>query len=216
MKKLFIYTITAISIISCSKDRLSASGDKITETRSPADFTGINTSGSTPVHISYGTEYKVMLKGSNNLIPHFKTNTINGTLYLGYEKASVQHDDVEAFVTLPQISKVSVSGDSDVDITGQFPTIETFKLSISGSGEVDVHTTLNASQTNISISGSGEADLKKLATKNADIDISGSGEVEISVEENLKARISGSGKIYYLGSPQIDSQISGSGKLIKR
>jgi hypothetical protein len=215
MKKMLLYTAFACLLAACSKDKLTASGDKITETRQPGIFTGVNTSGSTTIHISYGSEHKVVLKGSSNLIPYYKTEIINGVLYLGYQKASVQHDDIEAFVTLPFLNIISLSGSSDVDIAGQFPIIETLKVSISGSGEVEANDPLTAKETNISISGSGEAALKKLGTKKADIDMSGSGSVKIGVEQHLKVRISGSGKVEYLGTPEIDSKISGSGKLTK-
>lgn len=215
MKKILLYTVFACLLMACSKDKLTANGDKTTETRQPGNFTGVNTSGSTIIHINYGTEHKVVLKGSNNLIPYYKTEIINGILYLGYQKASVQHDDLEAFVTLPYLNNISVSGSSNVDIAGQFPTIETFKVSISGSGEIEADDLLTAKETNVNISGSGEADLKKLNSKKADVDLSGSGEVKIGVETHLKVRISGSGKVQYLGLPEIDSKISGSGKLIK-
>lgn len=215
MKKILLYTAFACLLMACSKDKLTANGDKTTETRQPGNFTGVNTNGSTAIHISYGAEHQVVLKGSNNLIPYYKTEIVNGILYLGYQKASVQHDDVEAFVTLPFLNNISLSGSSDVDISGQFPTMETLKVSISGSGAIEANDLLTARATNISISGSGEADLKKLNTKKADVDLSGSGEVKIGVEEQLKVRISGSGKVQYLGAPEIDSKISGSGKLIK-
>ena len=210
-----MYTAFACLWMACSKDKLTASGDKTAETREPGNFTGVNTSGSTGIHISYGSAHKVVLKGSNNLLPHYKTEIVNGILYLGYQKASVQHDDVEAFVTLPYLNTISLSGSTEVDIAGQFPVIETFKISISGSGEVEANDLITARETNISISGSGEADLKKLSTKKADIDLSGSGSVTIGVEDHLKVRISGSGKVEYLGVPEVDSKISGSGKLIK-
>nr|WP_068889266.1 head GIN domain-containing protein [Pedobacter panaciterrae] len=215
MRNLLLYVYISLLFISCSKDRLTASGDKITEERNPGNFTGINTSGSNPVHVVYGASFKVTLKGSNNLIPHFKTKVMSDILYLEYERASVQHDDIEVFITMPLINRVSLSGSGEVEIKGQFPDIDTFRASLSGSGKVEVDETFNAQRARVDISGSGNADLEKLNAKSADVDVSGSGNVKIKVEEVLKATISGSGKIYYWGSPQVNSNISGSGKVIK-
>lgn len=215
MKALILFALSSLLLISCSKDRLTASGDKTTETRSVRDFTGVKSSGANDVHITYGTEFKVTLKGSDNLIPYFKTEIIGNTLHLGYERVNVRRDDIEVFVTLPEIQYVSLSGSGSVDIYGTFPTVDFFDLSISGSGEVEVEDAFNADETVVKISGSGEADLEKLSTRHADINISGSGDAKLKVQESLKARISGSGKIYYKGNPQVDSQISGSGKVIK-
>lgn len=215
MKTLSVLAFLSIFFISCSKDRLTASGDKATETRDLKDFSGVDTDGSTNVHISYGTAFKVTLNGSNNLLPYFKTEVIGSTLHVGYKNANVKKDDIQVYVTLPLLNYISVSGSGDVDINGQFPQLNTFQLSISGSGEVETEDLLNVNEASVKISGSGEADLNKMQSKNAEVSISGSGDAKISVSDNLKARISGSGKVYYSGNPQIDSQISGSGKLIK-
>lgn len=215
MRTITLLTLAVLFLTSCSKDRLTASGDKTTETRNPGTFTGINGSGSNNIHVDYGNEFKVILKGSNNLIPHFKTEIMGSTLYLSYNRVNVQHDDIEIFVTMPAINYVSLSGSGEVDIRGAFPETELFKLNISGSGEVEVDNAFSVKKADINISGSGEADLAKLDSKQADIDVSGSGDVKIKVQDVLKARISGSGKIYYLGSPQLDTKVSGSGKVIK-
>lgn len=213
--RLLLFIGLSILFMGCSKDRLTASGDKTEDIRFPGEFTGINTSGSTPVQITYGTEFKVVLKGSNNLIPYFKTNIINGTLYLGYEKASVQHDDVEAYITLPVIRKASLSGSGKINIEGDFPPINELKFAISGSGDILVNDVFEVEKVLINISGSGKADLLKVDSKEAEVDISGSGNVNLTVQDKLKAKISGSGKVYYNGSPDVDAKVSGSGKVIK-
>ncbi|MBB5436406.1 hypothetical protein HDC92_000070 [Pedobacter sp. AK017] len=215
MRILTLITLLGILFTGCSKDKLSASGDKITEERNPGDFNGISTSGSNSVYITYGTEFKVVLKGSNNLIPYFKTSVTGNTLYLGYEKASVQHDDVEVFVTLPSIRKVSISGSGKTLLQGSFPRAIDFKLSISGSGNATVQDAFDSDEVLVQISGSGKADLQQINARKAQIDISGSGDAKLKVEEKLKARISGSGKIYYTGNPDVDADVSGSGKVIK-
>jgi hypothetical protein len=213
--RLLLFICISILFIGCSKDKLTASGDKMTETRYPGEFTGVNTSGSSPVKIIYGAEYKVELKGSNNLIPRFKTNLINGTLYIGYENASVQHDDIEVYVTLPLIRKVVLSGSGKISIEGTFLSVNELKLSISGSGDILVKDPFDSDESLVNISGSGKADLLKVNSKKAEVDISGSGNASLQVQDKLEANISGSGKIYYIGSPDVDADISGSGKVIK-
>lgn len=215
MRILTLFTLIGILFIGCSKDRLTASGDKITETRFPGEFNGVNTSGTNPVYITYGTEFKVELRGSNNLISHFKTNVMSNTLYLGYENANVQHDDVEVFITLPTLKKIAISGSSTVNIDGSFPATNSFRLSISGSGGTIVKDPFESDEVLVDISGSGKADIQKINSKKADIDVSGSGDARVTVQNNLKARISGSGKIYYTGNAEVDADVSGSGKVIK-
>lgn len=204
-----------IFLMSCSKEKLTANGDKITETRTPGNFSGVNLSGSKNIQVTYGTDYKVDIKGSSNLIPYFKTKIIDDNLYLSYDKVSVQHDDLEVLVTLPQLRNASLSGSGKIQVSGAFPLIDKLKTSVSGSGEVIAQSVFEVKELLMNISGSGAINLEKILAQEADVDISGSGDGKINVREELKARISGSGTLYYTGSPEVDSKISGSGKVIK-
>ncbi|WP_207425239.1 head GIN domain-containing protein [Pedobacter sp. SYSU D00535] len=215
MKTLFFLTFLGFFFISCTKERIEANGNIQTEVRTPREFHHVLSSGSKRIHIKYGAEYKVELRGSSNLLPRFKTEVIGGTLKLGYERVNVTDDDVEVVVTMPIIKGVNLSGSGKVHITGDFPFQDVFDVRISGSGDVEVQDGFDAEEVEVTISGSGDANLQSVFSKRADVNISGSGDATVSVEDHLKARISGSGKIYYHGSPQIDSRISGSGELIR-
>jgi hypothetical protein len=215
MKTSILIAFLSIFLFSCSKDRITASGNKISETRNPGNFDGVFSSGSSNVHITYGDEHKVVIIGSDNLIPYYKTKIVSGHLYLGYERVNIKHDDIEVFVTLPAIRRISLSGSGSMQVGGQFPAQNSLRVSISGSGDVLATDQIEYDETDIDISGSGQASLENIRTEEAEIDISGSGDAKITVYDQLKARISGSGKIYYKGNPIVDSQISGSGKVIK-
>lgn len=212
---LLIIAIIGLFSISCTKDRLAADGNVITEVRKPGTFTGVHSSGANPVTITYGTEYKVEIKGSANLIPRYKSNIHNGVLNLGFERVNVQDDDIEVFVTLPALAKVSMSGSARLWIDGNFPGQDIFRLSISGSSETLVRGAFTANELHVDISGSGDANLEKIQAIKADVRISGSGGVRTSVQSALKARISGSGKVYYTGNATVDSQVSGSGSVVR-
>lgn len=215
LKQLTLIMISIFMLSSCKKDRLTANGDRMTETRILNEFNNLRISGANKVTVNYGNEYKVVLKGSSNLLPYFKT-TLNGkSLDLSYKNANVSHDDIEIFVTMPFLTGVSLSGSGGLNIDGSFAKINEFDVAISGSGEVSVNHELIINKLNINLSGSGKVFFQKAIVKEADIDISGSGDVHLQITDYLKARISGSGEVYYKGNPQLDSRISGSGKLIK-
>ncbi len=205
----------SILLGSCKKDNLTANGNMTAVTRDLAVFASLHNSGSTPVHIVYGSTYKVELKGSSNLIPYFKTTVSNGKLEVGYERASVRHDDVEVTVTMPTVSRISLSGNSRVDLSGAFPLIDFLSVDISGSAVVLMKEAAAANKVDIDISGSGSVDFEKLNCQNAKVSLSGSGDARVTVQDKLKANISGNGKVYYAGNPVVEANVSGSGKVIK-
>ena len=206
---------TIFSLSACKKDRLTANGNITSETRDVAQFTGISSSGATEVKVTYGTTFNVVVKGSSNLIPQFTTRVVNNVLYLGFEHVNVHRDDIEVELTMPSIQRVSVSGSGEIDIKGSFPAQQSLSVDISGSAEVEVENPMLVERVNVEISGSGDADLEEVTAKQADANISGSGNVKFQVSDHLKAKISGSGKVYYRGNPTVQQDISGSGKLIK-
>lgn len=207
--------VIIINLSACKKDRLTGNGKITSETRELTRFTGVNSSGVTDVKITYGATFKIVVKGSNNLLPYFKTRVTNNILYLGFENATVKDDDVEVEITMPSITKIDLSGSGEVELKGGFPAQSNLSVSVSGSAEVDVENAMQVTRLYVAISGSGEVDFEEVNAKEADVNISGSGSIKFQVSDHLKAKISGSGKVYYKGSPVIQEEISGSGRLIK-
>lgn len=218
MKHFITIILSLVAIVNfsaCKKERLTANGNIISETRNLGQFNGVSSSGATPVEIRYGTEYSIVIKGSSNIVPHYNTRIVNSLLHIGFENVNVRRDDIEVILTMPMVKKISLSGSTEVEIKGNFPSVTNFDVYISGSGEVEIENEMQAKNVNVEISGSGEVDFEKMTTKNAEANISGSGIMKIQVQDRLKAKISGSGKVYYRGNPTVQQDISGSGKLIK-
>jgi hypothetical protein len=215
MKTLSFFSIISIFFLSCAKERIEGNGNIITETRPLSEFSGVSSSGSKNISISYGTAFKVELRGSSNLIPKYRTRIVGSTIKLGYENlVRIENDDIRVYVTVPRIKEVSLSGSGNIDISGAFPKQDRFETYISGSGDVNLEDDMQVDRVITDISGSGKANLNPLQCQTADVNISGSGEVKLGVEEHLKVKISGSGKVYY-GNASVDSRISGSGKVVK-
>lgn len=215
MKTLLFIGLFATVLTSCTKDRLEANGDKITELRTPGTFDGVSGSGSNRVYITHGTDFHVELRGSSNLIGSFETKVRGTTLELGYKNASVSDDDIEVYITMPELEFLALAGSGEIRVRGNFPAQDKFNLRISGSGDVYLHDELQVENADVDLSGSGKAELENLLAENADIDISGSGDVKLSVSAHLRSRISGSGQVFYRGNPQLDSKVTGSGNVVK-
>jgi hypothetical protein len=215
MKTLVFIGLFAAALTSCTKERLEANGNKITDVRNPGTFDGVSSSGSNRVFITHGEEFHVELRGSSNLVSSFETKVRGNTLELGYKNASVSDDDVEVYITMPELEFLALTGSGEMSVRGDFPSKEKFNLRISGSGDIELHDELDVKNADIDLSGSGKAELENLHAENADIDISGSGDVKVSVAAQLRSRISGSGQVFYRGNPELDSKISGSGKVVK-
>lgn len=216
MKQLTFMAILSLFLFSsCEKEHLSANGNRSTETRNFNEFNSLKIEGASNIYVAYGNEYKVVIKGSNNLIPYYKTTLVNRNLNIGYENATVRNDDIEVYITMPLLKSASLSGSGDLELSGNFESVNVLDLSLTGSGGIAIADPIVVMQLKLDVSGSGDADLQKASCKSADISIVGSGDAKVQVADFLKVRMSGSGNVYYQGSPQVDTKISGSGGIIK-
>lgn len=211
----FVLFIIIILIAGCSKDKVSGSGAVVTEDRPEANFTGVSMGGSNNVHITKGAGFRVQVKGYGNLLPYYETRVANGVLKLGYKDVNIRNDNIEVFVTMPGLNFLSISGSGDMDVHGNFDGNSTFQTIISGSGNIGLEqgTARDFSST---ISGSGNVAAFGIAAENAIINVSGSGNTEITATAILDVTISGSGNVYYKGKPVVTSHVSGSGAIIPK
>lgn len=215
---LFIAGILALSfgLVSCNKEKISGSGPITTESRNLRNFHNVRLDGNSKLFIIGGTDFKVEIKGYENIIPKLKTFVEDGTLKIGFDKnVTISNDNTEIHVTMPALVNVNTFGNGDVGITGTFIGMENLALQKEGLGKIDVQntTTRNFNLTligNIDFSGFG------LSAENAIVKITGNGDAELNATKKLNVTLSGNGTVYYKGSPEVVTSISGTGKVVKK
>lgn len=216
MNKLILLLGISLILGSCEKNILRGEGEIKTEIRDTDNFNAISVSGNAKVVVTQGSEFKVEIKGYANLLNYYSSRVSNKTLKLGYrDNVNVRNDNIEVFITMPELRGISVSGIANIDINGSFPEVPEMVAEISGSGNVDYNGTGSAQVFKLIISGSGEINAFDLLAKTVNVNISGNGTGRVFAEEKLNVEISGNAKVYYKGSPLINSNISGNGELIK-
>lgn len=216
MKKLVLILFAGIIISSCSKERITGNGPVVTENRSLSNFNAVSVSGSTDVYITYGSNYKVEVKGYSNLLSHFESRLVNNTLYLGYESGvNVHNDNTEVFITMPALGGLQLAGSGNISTTGNFAGNTNFETRIEGSGNITIAQG-STQNFNSSITGSGNVYAFGMVATNAETNTTGSGNTEITVTNQLKVKIEGSGNVYYRGTPTVVANITGSGVVAPR
>lgn len=138
--------------------------------------------------------------------------------------------EVTIYITMDKIEGLSVSGSGNIEGEGKLRTGDV-RLSVSGSGDMDLEIESDELDMRISgsgsirlngtaeeaearISGSGRVKAEDLTVKTFEARISGSGSCYITATDEINASISGSGSVYYAGDPKrVISNSSGSGKV---
>ncbi len=188
------------------------------EVRNVDNFTKINFAFPGKLYLKQGSHQKVELEGDQSVLDEVETKVDNGRLRIGKEGKwsnwSFGDRKITAYVTVPNINAVSVSGSGD--IIGQ-NTIRTndIDLNVSGSGSLTIEVEARG-DVEADVSGAGDMELKGHFTS-FESDISGSGKVILSatIDNSAEFGISGSGKIEASGKANfVKADISGSGKVL--
>jgi len=239
MKNITTLIVLLIALNSCTAQwgkRIKGNGNITTIKKSVGDYESLDMAGFFDVKLIDGKEGNITITGEENLLEYIVTEVKDGKLILKTEKGvnlqPSHRNGIKITIPVEQINSVYLSGSGDIT-SEKTLTADSFKATISGSGDIsldlavkelktsisgsgDIELTGNTDIFDLSISGSGDIDAFKLAANHVDVSVSGSGDIKVTANKSIKARVSGSGDINYRGNPEkVDTKSSGSGDISK-
>jgi ribosomal protein S6E (S10) len=210
--------------------------DANAEARSVGKFSAISVSGGIDVYLTNGEDAVAVSARDKETASKIRTVVENGVLKISFDwKENMSFSgskNLKAYVSFREISKLSASGGSDVNLDGNIKAKE-FSLSISGgsdfkgsidvddlkvdaSGGSDIEIKGRADDVKIDVSGGSDFDGFGLTSNNAKVDASGGSDVNITVNKELRANASGASDVYMRGSGTIvEKRASGSSDIRK-
>ena len=221
-------------VSSCTDDFIiRGNGIPDSEARLVQGFSSVASEGSFTVHITSGTEHKLIIEAESNLLEYIETEVTGGHLRIHTRGFTSLRNrlPVEVYVTTPALKGIVQSGSGSIT-TGYFEA-EVFNCVVSGSGSIETSVAasvvdavisgsgwLQISGSSISgnllVSGSGKLNAEDLLVRDCDAKISGSGNIWTDVSRYLRAVVTGSGYVFYSGGPQVETVVSGSGGIIQK
>lgn len=210
------------------------------QTRELAAFSEISLRVDAKLHLAQGAKQSVEIVAKSSTLDELVTEVKNRELVIRFKTKTLLWKDfeigkIEIYVTVPDISALTVSGSGDIFNDGAINsrilnltlsgsgsiklmdlTTERLTATISGSGSIKVDGDDETQDLSINISGSGGFHGEDFEAEDVTVRISGSGNAYIHCNNSLIARIFGSGSVFYNGNPRIDQSIGGSGKVEKR
>lgn len=215
MKTLFATFLLLVTLTAFSQNR---------ETRDVADFDEVVMRLSGKVYIKLGTKNEVILEGDEDVLEKVLLD-VKGSRWSWRSSRT----SLNVYITVKELNGASVSGFGDIIGQDVFKS-DGFRVSVSGSGNIELE--LDAKDVDSRISGSGNIELsgsaeysklgmsgsgkylaEEMKVDDCEISISGSGRASVNTQESLDVRISGGGSVYYRGRPSVNSSVSGSGRV---
>lgn len=195
-------------------------------------FERIATTGSQDLEITLGDAFAVHADGD---VSRLHVAVENGELVIRPQDGGAwdwgDFDSTKISVTLPRLTRVSLTGSGDVSIDGvkgdRFVgvieggfggslevdglEVEEAEFTINGLGEIVAAGTARATRT--TINGVGEVQAGSLRTQTAVVSVNGPGDVELSVDQEADVSVQGPGEVDINGPARCTISTSGPGSV---
>jgi hypothetical protein len=204
------------------------SGHKTSSTFDLKGFDGVTLAGPDDVTIVQGTAFAVKAEGDARALEKLKLSVEDGMLKVGREGGSSHDRGATVFVTMPALSRVSLTGPGDMKVDKM--TGPKVKASITGPGGLSI-ADIQADEADLDLTGSGDivvaghvktarlsalgaGDLRadKLETETASLKLVGSGDISVHARQSADVSILGSGDAHVAGTSQCRISKMGSGE----
>jgi hypothetical protein len=201
---------------------VSGSGDLVTLEEPFTGFDGIEVSHDFEVKITQRDRYQTVIRVDDNLADYVEVVKRGNTLSIGLKPGwsyQIRDTTMYAEVSMPSLRRVTLSGASQVSITG-FESLEGFQACLSGASSL--RGDLRAGDARLDVSGASQVVLRGTAGEMAliasgaskvrlddfratdtRVEASGASDVTVHASGRLDAEASGVSRVTYLGSPTL-------------
>jgi hypothetical protein len=225
---LSVFVLATLLLSSCIYDGpiVRGSGSLVTKTMDLSSFSGVDASYAFQVDITQGEAFSVSVTADDNLWDRLQVRVNGQTLELGLQPGAYNNTHLSAKVSMPALSKLSLSGASRATMTG-FKSASDMSMDLSGAsslnGDVQAKNmdlglsgasravlTGAGDGVRLDASGASNADLGKFPVNTATLTLSGASRANLNVKTSLDYDLSGASHLSYTGSPSVGkSQTSG-------
>ena len=238
MRKLYlILACTIVVFSSCNemfKKTVNGNGNIKSEDRNVSRADKIKSYGSFDILVIQGSTPSVKVEADENLLEYIVTHNEGDDLVIkARDNYNLRSDDpIKITITTNELEELDVAGSGNVKGEGKFSGRDHLKISVAGTGNVELAVNTPKIESNIAgtgnislsgetrdskieIAGMGDYNASNLKSENVEIHIAGSGNTHVFAESKLEVHIAGSGDVFYKGNATITQDIAGSGKISK-
>lgn len=232
----YIMNLHVIAILSLSSScyfGMGSLGPVVEEQRNVEDFYKLEVSSGIDVKLLQGSQHRVVIKASENIMDDVETEVINGKLKVSMERNWFRGGaSVEAEITFVELTSIDLSAGSDLESEGNLVFDD---LEIRASAGSDLKMNLEASSVNLMASSGSDATISGSAkffeakvssgsdvnaydfeTANATLECSSGSDVKAFVTETLNVKASSGSDVHYRGDPNlVEVNTSSGADLIK-
>lgn len=210
-------------------------GEIKSHSRDLSGFNRIRSNFSGDITVVLGSTYSISVRGQDNIVEVLKTEVVDSTLKIAFDKNIKKHDSLAIYITMPRLRNIDHPGAGKFVVNSNISE-PNFSIIMTGAGSVwckriaaqsnldlynegkgDLTITAGSAQNAVlSVTSTGSIETSNVVFQKCDATLSGTGNMSLFATQLLTVNISGSGNITYSGFATVTQNITGTGKLIKK
>jgi hypothetical protein len=214
---------------------ITGSGNVTRQTRTVTGVNSVTLEGTGEVVLQQGAAEGLVIEAEDNLLPLITSDVQNGTLRLGFDRATWQDtirptQPIRFLLTVRNLQAFDLTGAGSLHAADLQTTNLTLRIPGSGNvtidhleagtldvriqGTSDVTLAGQVDDQTILIAGTGQYQAGDLESQTARVSIGGTGDAVVWVRGDLSADIGGTGTVSYWGDPTVTRRdITGTGDI---
>ncbi|MBO4826391.1 MAG: DUF2807 domain-containing protein [Prevotella sp.] len=183
MKKVTMMLLAAVALVGLTGCvvKTGRKGKVISKQFQLTEFEKINISGNIDVYYSQGERVSVRAEGDERILSSLSLNSDGHTLTISQKPYrlswSVFRGGVKLYVSSPDLTGVSMSGNGDFEADGLVDTDE-LHVQLTGNGDIDFKKVI-CDKIFLNLTGNGDINVDEVTAGAANIQLTGNGDVEI-------------------------------------
>ncbi|AWW31416.1 DUF2807 domain-containing protein [Echinicola strongylocentroti] len=213
MKLNTIYSalIAAVLFCSCTDNNLCIKGDgEVKEyDLEVGEFDEVSLSGPIDLTIVQGEVQSLKVLAESQLMEALEYDVRGGELMIGFRdkvKCLKSTKGVRVIATVPDIHKISIDGDSEINNVGNLALTD---LTIECHGDAEVVLFGTVDRQFFVVDGKIEVENFGLVSAETTIEVNGKGEFEVNCTEVMYIDVNGKADVDYKGHPRVYQDVNG-------
>ena len=222
MKRIPIFLMIALAslvVVSCGSGLRRGVSNTVQRRYKVGEFEKIELRTYQSVHYRQADTTSVRIVGRESAVKNVVLKLENGVLKIDNTQPRrllglSGHDQVDVYITSPDLTGVSVEGAGDVDIEGLLDT-DVLDISLKGAGDIHLENVL-CDVLNVTMRGTGDIDVEKVKCQHSTILLKGVGDIDVNYDhcDRVSCRLYGVGDITLSGNVNhLDKLLKGSGDI---
>jgi hypothetical protein len=205
MVSILVVLLAACAGPAASGETVTGSGKVVSRSFPLEGFSRIDADNTARVEVTRSGGFTVEVKVDDNLASQLDVSVVGGTLHIGLKDGAYNHVTLQAQVTMPELSGVTLDGAST--LRGELGG-EDLDVNLNGASRVTL--TGTAGRVEIDVNGGSQVLLGDLAAGDVELNANGGSRVEVNSSGAVSGQANGGATIIVSGSPtSVDVETDG-------